>query len=97
MNKTSKLGQQFSRTWIVIAAGLLLALTLTACNGGSRTPTTARANTPQAVQVTVAPAVKQDFPVYLSGLGSIQAYYTVSLKSRVDGQLTEVRFREGEH
>src|SRR6185312_9312355 len=97
MKKTSKLGQKFSRTWIVIAAGLLLALALTACNSGSRTPATARANTPQAVQVTVAPAVKQDFPVYLSGLGSIQAYYTVSLKSRVDGQLTEVRFREGEH
>jgi multidrug efflux system membrane fusion protein len=97
MNKTTELGQQLSRTWIVIAAGLLLALTLTACNGGSRTPTTARANTPQAVQVTVASAMKQDFPVYLSGLGSIQAYYTVSLKSRVDGQLTEVRFKEGEH
>src|SRR5690242_8708005 len=97
MNKTTELGQQLSRTWIVIAAGLLLALTLMACNGGSRTPTTARANTPQAVQVTVASAMKQDFPVYLSGLGSIQAYYTVSLKSRVDGQLTEVRFREGEH
>lgn len=97
MNKTSKWGQQSSRTWVLVAAGLSAALTMTACNGGSRTPTTARANAPQAVQVTVAPAVKQDFPVYLSGLGSIQAYYTVSLKSRVDGQLTEVRFREGEH
>src|SRR5690349_8383237 len=97
MNKTSNWGQQFSRTWVLVAAGLLIAFTLTACNSGSRTPTTARANTPQAVQVTVGTAVKQDFPVYLSGLGSIQAYYTVSLKSRVDGQLTEVRFREGEH
>lgn len=97
MIKTSKLGQQFSRTWVLVAAGLLIALSTTACNSGSRTPTTARANTPQSVQVTVATALKQDFPVYLSGLGSIQAYYTVSLKSRVDGQLTEVRFREGEH
>jgi multidrug efflux system membrane fusion protein len=97
MKKSSKLGRQIPRACVVIAVGLLIALTHTACNSGSRTPTTARANVPQAVQVTVAPVVKQDFPVYLSGLGSIQAYYTVSLKSRVDGQLTEVRFREGEH
>jgi multidrug efflux system membrane fusion protein len=46
--------------------------------------------------VTVAPVLQQDFPVYLSGLGSIQAYYTVSVKSRVDGQLLDVKFREGE-
>lgn len=97
MNITSKLGQQFSRTWVLLASGLLIALAMTACTNGSRTPTTARANVPQAVQVTVAPVVQQDFPVYLSGLGSIQAYYTVSLKSRVDGQLTDVRFKEGEH
>jgi multidrug efflux system membrane fusion protein len=48
------------------------------------------------VPVTVAPAVKQDLPIYLSGLGSVAAYYTVSLRSRVDGQLVDVKFREGE-
>ena len=87
---------QLRRVSILISAGLL-ALAMTACNSGSRGPTTARANAPQSVPVTVAPVLKQDFPVYLSGLGSIQAYYTVSLKSRVDGQLLDVKFREGEH
>jgi multidrug efflux system membrane fusion protein len=39
---------------------------------------------------------KEDLPIYLNGLGSVTAYYTVNVKSRVDGQLVEVRFREGE-
>ena len=97
MNKMGNVAGQFSRTLILLLAGILIALALTACNSGSRAPSTARANAPQTMPVTVAPVLKQDFPVYLNGLGSIQAYYTVSVKSRVDGQLLEVKFREGEH
>ncbi|HKR84263.1 MAG TPA: efflux RND transporter periplasmic adaptor subunit, partial [Terriglobales bacterium] len=97
MNKMGNVAGQFSRTLILLFAGILIALALTACNSGSRAPSTARANAPQSMPVTVAPVLKQDFPVYLSGLGSIQAFYTVSVKSRVDGQLLEVKFREGEH
>ena len=97
MNKMGKLEGQFSRTLILLSSGLVVALALTACNAGSRAPSTARANAPQTTPVTVSAVMKQDFPVYLSGLGSIQAYYTVSLKSRVDGQLLDVKFREGEH
>ena len=90
--------RQSSRFWISITLGLLLLAGLTACNGPSSTPSRARANgPPPSVPVTVAQATKEDLPVYLSGLGSVQAYYTVSLKSRVDGQLTDVKFREGEH
>ena len=82
-------------------ASLLLLLLLpsffTACSSGSSSsPSRARANTPQIVQVTVAPALRQDLPIYLTGLGSIEAYYTVSVKSRVDGQLVDVKFKEGE-
>ena len=35
-------------------------------------------------------------PVYLPGLGSVTAYYTDSIKSRVDGQLMQVNFKEGQ-
>ena len=81
-------------------ASLLVLLSLpsffTACSGSSSTPSRARANAPQTVQVTVAPALRQDLPIYLTGLGSIEAYYTVSVKSRVDGQLVDVKFKEGE-
>src|SRR5262252_1748634 len=56
----------------------------------------AMAAAPHAVPVTVAAAAQQDLPVYLSGLGSVTAFNTVSLKSRVDGQLVQVNFREGQ-
>lgn len=47
--------------------------------------------------VSVATAKTQDMPVFLTGLGSVTAYNTVSVKSRIDGQLTEVAFKEGQH
>lgn len=80
----------------VLLVLLLLPAVFTACSGSGSTPSKARANAPQTVQVTVAPAVRQDLPIYLTGLGSIEAYYTVSVKSRVDGQLVDVKFKEGE-
>jgi multidrug efflux system membrane fusion protein len=69
---------------------------LNACSSSDSAPSKARANTPSVMPVTVAKAVQQDLPVYLSGLGSVAAYYTVSVKSRVDGQLVDVKFKEGE-
>ncbi len=50
----------------------------------------------QAVPVGVATVKERDFPVYLTGLGSVQAFNTVSLKSRVDGQIMQVNFQEGQ-
>jgi membrane fusion protein, multidrug efflux system len=81
---------------VYFAIALLLAAFGAACTGSARAPSSARANTPQAVQVTVAPVQQQDLPVYLSGLGSVAGYFTVGVKSRIDGQLVEVKFREGE-
>jgi multidrug efflux system membrane fusion protein len=55
--------------------------------------------TPQnsaAVPVQTASVVAQDFPVYVDGLGTVQAFNTVSVKTRVDGQLTKVAFTEGQ-
>ena len=46
--------------------------------------------------VGVATAKQRDFPVYLSGLGSVTAFNTVSVKSRLDGQLVQVAFKEGQ-
>ena len=48
------------------------------------------------VPVSVTPAQKRDLPVYLDGLGSVEAFNTVTVKSRVDGQMMEVRFKEGQ-
>src|ERR1700731_1961563 len=48
------------------------------------------------VSVAVAPALKQNVPYYLSGLGSVTPFNTVTVKSRVDGQLEKVYFTEGQ-
>jgi multidrug efflux system membrane fusion protein len=48
------------------------------------------------IPVAVTPAQRRDLPVYLDGLGSVEPLNTVTLKSRVDGQMMEVRFKEGQ-
>jgi len=47
------------------------------------------------VPVTVARAQKADFLVYLNGLGTVQPYNTVTVRSRVDGEIIAVHFRQG--
>ena len=48
------------------------------------------------VPVIAAAAVQQDVPIYLSGLGTVQAYNTVTVKPRVDGSLDKIAFVEGQ-
>jgi membrane fusion protein, multidrug efflux system len=48
------------------------------------------------ISVAVAKAETRDLPVILSGLGSVEAFNTVVVKSRIDGQLVQIAFREGQ-
>src|SRR4029077_16097871 len=49
-----------------------------------------------AVPVKIAPVEKADFPVYLTGLGTVQGFNTVVVRTRVDGQINKIDFREGQ-
>ncbi len=49
-----------------------------------------------AVPVTVARVEQQTIPVRLNAIGNVEAYATVAVKARVDGQILEVNFREGQ-
>src|SRR6266481_4441350 len=49
------------------------------------------------VPVSVAIVQRQDVPIYLTGLGTVQASFTVGIHSQVDGKLQEVLFTEGQH
>lgn len=56
---------------------------------------TARAH--NNVPVSAAAARKGDMPVYLQGLGTVTAFNTVTVKTREDGQLQTVNFKEGQY
>ncbi|MEA2836996.1 MAG: rane fusion protein multidrug efflux system [Bradyrhizobium sp.] len=88
--------------------GVLLAALLVAAGafGWQRihgTDQTARADNAQkaaatrnAVPVTIAPVEKADFPVLLTGLGTVQGFNTVVVRTRVDGQIDKIAFKEGD-
>ena len=50
---------------------------------------------PPSVPVMVASVVQQTLPVQVQGIGNVEAYTTVAVKARIDGQILEVKFQEG--
>jgi multidrug efflux system membrane fusion protein len=63
-----------------------------------RGATGSSANTPPArpLPVTAAVVELKDFPIYRVGLGTVQAYNTVTVKVRVDGEIQKIAFHEGQ-
>lgn len=77
--------------------GLVVACVLIAALGGIGHPAAAPpAPPPPAVPVAITHVVRQDVPVYLSGLGQVQATNTVTIRSRVDGTLLRIPVAEGQ-
>ena len=54
------------------------------------------ASAPPVVPVTLAKVKTQAVPIWLTGLGTVQAYNTVTIRARVDGQLVRVAYTEGQ-
>src|SRR5471032_233786 len=57
---------------------------------------TAQKSARPVVRVTVATVQKADFPVYLTGLGTVQGFNTVVVRTRVNGQIDKIGFQEGQ-
>jgi membrane fusion protein, multidrug efflux system len=74
--------------FLVLAASAILFAPL-AAQGQSQAP-------PSAIPVVVAKVTRQDVPIWLRGLGTVQAHYSVQLRPRVDGTLTQVPVKEGQ-
>jgi membrane fusion protein, multidrug efflux system len=93
-NAVSKLGH----ARIVLAGlGTVSVLALVVAGGfDPKSSTAAPPRTPSAIQVNTAVAAESDVPVYLGGLGTVQAFYTATIAPRVDGQLVKVAFKEGQ-
>lgn len=84
---------------------LLLVLLVLAGGGlywyrghGGQQPKQAEAAKPadRGVPVKIAEAKSADLPLYLNSLGNVQAFNTVTIRSRVDGELIKVAFEEGQ-
>jgi multidrug efflux system membrane fusion protein len=87
------------RQSLCVRVGLLMAITLlfVSCSGqpsGKGKP--GQPAVSEAAPVTVATVVQKDVPVQLRAIGNVEAYSTVSVKSRVAGQLVGVNFKEGQ-
>jgi multidrug efflux system membrane fusion protein len=61
-----------------------------------RARTAQKAAAPKPVPVKIATVETADFPVYLTGLGTVQGFNTVLVRSRVDGQINKIDFTEGQ-
>jgi len=86
---------------VLIVGGLLVALTAGGLAAYFASDSRAKEQRkgpkgPLAVPVTVARVEQQTLPVRLRAIGNVEAFATVAVKARVDGQIVAVNFREGE-
>jgi multidrug efflux system membrane fusion protein len=80
-----------------LIGGLTLVLVIIAWRTLIYKPADAATRTsPPAIAVDTAAANHSDVPIYLQGLGTVQAFYTVTVTARVDGELQKIGFTEGQ-
>src|SRR3984957_15923366 len=81
----------------VLFSGLALAALLVFAWRMVHKPADATAHAgPQPIAVDMASASHVDMPIYFEGLGTVQAFYTVTVTARVDGELQKIAFTEGQ-
>jgi len=86
-----------NRKIVIAAACAALLLLLVIWRGVHKSADAAARTAPPAIAVETALASYADVPVYLQGLGTVQAFYTVTVTARVDGELQKIAFTEGQN
>ena len=84
------------RAWLIAAILLLVSIAaavLVRFPSGSRA---AAPKGPAAVTVTTAPVTQKTVPFRLYAIGNVEAYTSVAIRARVDGEIVAVRFKEGD-
>lgn len=97
--RVATLGAEAKRRWpwvvaVLVLAGVLAGWLLAPASGTARNGRPDARNRP--MPVAAAPAVQGSLDVYLNALGTATPRTTVTVRSRVDGQLIKVYFREGQ-
>jgi multidrug efflux system membrane fusion protein len=78
---------------VLVAAATVFAVSLAPRQTMAQQPAIPQ---PPAVPVSVATVARQDVPLWLHGLGTVQAFYSVQLRPKVDGTLLQVPVTEGQ-
>jgi membrane fusion protein, multidrug efflux system len=89
-----------SRRWLMLGLCLLvvagIGYAIWFWPAGSTSQAARDRNANQPIPVVVSAAEQKDVPIYLDGLGTVQAYNTVTVRAMVDGPLVAVNFVEGQ-
>jgi len=98
MSKGTRAGWWLRHWWIALLAVCLIAIGAYFFFIKAQSPAAKQGQNPvtRMVPVVAVAAKKSDMGIYLTGLGSVTPLNTVTVKTRVDGQLMEVLFREGQ-
>jgi multidrug efflux system membrane fusion protein len=82
---------------ILLGVGIaFVALLAWRWHGGKDSAASAQAQAHGPIRVDTARVQRRDVPIYLEGLGTVQAFYTVTVTARVDGQIEKIGFTEGQ-
>jgi multidrug efflux system membrane fusion protein len=74
----------------------LIALSAVGCSQNDAAQEAARTKATPGVPVVTAPVLRKTMPVKLQAIGNVEPYTSVSVKSRIDGQITAVHFQDGQ-
>jgi multidrug efflux system membrane fusion protein len=100
MDTTEKTPRQHRRKlWVALCCGLLLACAVAFYwfRPGTESAVAGKPPARPGIPVSVDSVKRQDVPIFLVGLGTVQASFTVAIHSQVDGKLQQVLFGEGQH
>src|SRR3954464_5081730 len=83
---------------VIVIAGIMSIIAMRekhpSAQQGKKGPGGRGSNAP--VTAIIGTVMQKDVPIYLDGLGTVQAFNTVTVRSRVDGQLKKLSFTEGQ-
>jgi membrane fusion protein, multidrug efflux system len=82
--------------WVAVLVLLVLGIVVYRMRSSSVAASKSKDSTPSAISVGVIPVQKRDVPFYVTGLGSVTAFNTVTVHSRIDGQIMKIYFQEGQ-
>ncbi|MEO8875174.1 MAG: efflux RND transporter periplasmic adaptor subunit [Polyangiaceae bacterium] len=82
---------------VLVVVGSIFGLRARGKKQAAAAATSASAMADRTIPVQTAIVTAKDVPIWVEGLGSVAAYYTVTVHTQVDGRLDAVKFTEGQH